>query len=184
MFRRLGDYAVQDYFVIEWYSLVGVSFIMTAFYNVLMLPGFAFGFHILGVLRRAMSRCCCRPKHQVRFFLLRVATKKIDTIFLFWSMFLVWSSTILHPKIKQDDLNAIWTLPYFRLSDRYAQCLAMVLVVVTFSAGCDIYYARFLFFCFDILEFVPFSKSRSSNSHEQWCSWQDRPPPRQQSRPP
>ena len=158
MFRRLGDYAVQDYFVIEWYSLVGVSFIMTAFYNVLMLPGFAFGFHILGVLRRAMSRCCCRPKHQVRFFLLRFATKKIDAIFLFWSLFLVWSSTILHPKIKQDDLNAIWTLPYFRLSDRYAQCLAMVLVVVTFSAGCDIYYARVLFFCFDILEFVPFSK--------------------------
>jgi hypothetical protein len=35
-------------------------------------------------------------------------------------------------------LNAIWTLPYFRLSDRYAQCLAMVLVVVTFSAGMPI----------------------------------------------
>ena len=62
---RLGDYQWYNYFQIEWYSLVGVSFIMTAFYNVLMLPGFAFGFHILGAVRRALSRCCM-PKHQVQ----------------------------------------------------------------------------------------------------------------------
>jgi len=60
------------------------------------------------------------------------------------------SSCFCKPK-HQDDLNAIWTLPMFRLSDRYAQTLSMVLVVMTFSAGMPLLtpmLAVFFFFCY------------------------------------
>ena len=61
------------------------------------------------------------PGFEIMYYLIGIAQRNVQTKWFF-------------PK-HQDDLNKLFTLPQFRSAERYAECLSMILLTVSFSAG-------------------------------------------------